>query len=116
MCVQAHGKRLEANQRSEIIRWQPPKYVRLLKNVKNTFKQFQLSRIATRFVQEREKKGSTLGITQQGGENCRSPHAPSYEQLGCGAKIIEANMEFERKKAWDLHKNINKVLGTCVQT
>ena len=37
-------------------------------------------------------------------ENIRSPKALSHEQLGSCAGVIEADMEFARKKAWDLHK------------
>ena len=39
----------------------------------------------------------------------------SYEQLRSCADFIEANMEFARKRAWDLHKNFCKAKETCVQ-
>ena len=38
-----------------------------------------------------------------------------YEQLGRCAEFLEANMEFARKKAWDLHKHMSKVKGIHVQ-
>ena len=72
-------------------------------DVKNIVKKFRLSRGAERFVKEREKKGHTLGMRQQG---CRSPNALSYEQLGSRADFIEANTEFARKQASDLLKNM----------
>ena len=67
------------------------------------------------FVKELEKKGHTLGIRQQGGQSGRSPTALSYEQIGSCVFFIENNMEFARKKAWDLHNNFHKVKGTNVQ-
>ena len=83
---------------------------------KAVVKQFRPSRVAKRFVQERDKKGHTLGITQQGGEVCRHSNALSYDQLESCADVLEAKMEFVRKNAQDLHKNIYKVQGTDVQT
>ena len=71
--------------------------------------QFRLSRVAARFVKELQKKGQTLGNVQQSGEHVRSPNAPSYEQFGSCANLTEANMEFARKKAKELHKHIYKV-------
>ena len=65
------------------------------------------------FVKEREKRSPTLGIVQRGGHRSRSPHALSYEQLGCCADFIEANMESAHKKGRDLHKYVYQVKGTC---
>ena len=78
-------------------------------------KRFRLSRVAQRFVQEHEKQSYTLGIKNQRGQNGRSLNALSHEQLGSCAEFIEANMEFARKKAWDLHKNMKNVKRTHVQ-
>ena len=52
-------------------------------------------------------------MTQQGVKNSRSPNALSYRQLGRCADLIEANMDFVRKK-WGLHKNIYKGTGRDV--
>ena len=41
-------------------------------------------------MEEREKKGPTLGTIQQGGQGGRSPNVLSYEQLGSCAYFIEA--------------------------
>ena len=62
------------------------------------------SRRSTLCEKEREE-GPTLGIFQLSGHNSRSRNAVSYEQLGSRADLIEANMVFAGKKAWDLHKN-----------
>ena len=43
---------------------------------------------------------------KQIGDTGRSPNALSYESLGSCAELIEANMEFARPKAWDLHQHI----------
>ena len=66
-------------------------------------------------MKEREKKSPTLGIFSQGGQCGRSLSVVSYEQLGSGADVIEANMECARMNVWDLHKNVNKVKASYVQ-
>ena len=48
-------------------------------------------------------------------KNGRSPNALSHEQLACCADLVEANMEFARKKAWELHKNVFQVKETYIQ-
>ena len=75
-------------------------------------KKFRQARVADRFVKERDKKAHTLGMLRPGGENNRCPDALSFEQLGSCASLI---MEFARKKAWDLPKNIYEVKGTYIQ-
>ena len=59
-----------------------------------------------RCVEEGEKTGPALGMIQQVGHSSRSLNARSYEQLGCCADVIEANIELARERAWNLHKNI----------
>ena len=82
------------------------------KNIANNMvKKFRLSLVAEQLVRAREKKGPTLGIKQQGGQSGRSPDALLCEQLASCAGFIRTNMEFPRKKAWDLHKNMYKVKG-----
>ena len=49
-------------------------------------KKFRLSRVAERFVEEREKQGHTLRMFQQYGHSSRRPNALSYEQLG---KVVQ---------------------------
>ena len=51
------------------------------------------------------RKGPTLGIIQQSGQNGPKPNALSYEQLGSCADSIEATIEGARKKH-----------GTCTST
>ena len=48
-------------------------------------------------------------------KNGRSPNALSHEQLANCADLVEANMEFARKQAWELHKNIYKIKETYIQ-
>ena len=72
-------------------------------------KKFRLSRVAQRFVQEHEEQSHTLGKKKQRGQNGRSLNALSHEQLGSCAELTEANMEFARKKACDVHKNMKNV-------
>ena len=43
----------------------------------NIVNKFRLSRVGEEFLKEREKKGHTLGIKQQGGQSGRSPDALS---------------------------------------
>ena len=43
---------------------------------KNIVSNFQLSRVAERFVKERQEKVPTLGIKQRGGQHSRSPNVP----------------------------------------
>ena len=74
-------------------------------------KKFRLFRVAKHFVHEREKKSTTLGILQEGGETCRHPHVLLFEQLGSCANVVEANMVCVRKKSWDMHKNMKNVEG-----
>ena len=89
-----------------------PSYSRLGKNFVN---KVPLSGVATRFVEECEKKSQTSGILQQNGQNDRCPDALSYAQLGSCSDFIEANMDSARKKEWELRKNRNWIKRTCVQ-
>ena len=61
------------------------------------------------FCERAREERSLLGIVQRGGQNSRSPNALSHTQLGSCADFIEANMEFVRKIAWDLLKNVHEV-------
>ena len=79
---------------------------------KNIAKKFRLALVEERFVEEPEKKGPTFGITQQGGQSSRSPNALPFEQLAHCADFVEANMEFARQNAWDLHKKTYQVEWT----
>ena len=56
-----------------------------------------------------------MGTIQQSGQNGRSPNALSYEQLGSCADVIEDNMEFVHKKAWNPHKHVFYVKEIRVQ-
>ena len=55
-----------------------------------------------------KSKATRWGLKKQRAQNGRSLNALSHEQLGSCAEFIEANMEFARKKAWDVHKNMKK--------
>ena len=68
--------------------WQPFFRNHVLQKIRNGItKKFRLSRVAERFVKEREKKGHTLRIMKQGGQSGRSPNVLSYEQLNKNMSI-----------------------------
>ena len=100
------------SKRREIFCMVYPFYSRLERTLRKSSDYLALRNV---FHQDREKKGPTLGICQPCGQSGRSPKALSYEQLGSCAEVFEANMEFARKKAWDLHKRKNNVKRTYVQ-
>ena len=77
-------------------------------------RKFRLARVAERFVKECEKKGPTLGMIQQWRKS-RRPSDLLCVQLGSCAEVLEANIAFAGKEAWDLPKNVCKVKGTYVQ-
>ena len=72
---------------------------------KNIVKKLWLARRRTICERAREERSNLGNYTTRGGQCGRSPKALSYEHLGSRADLIEANMEFAHKKAWDLHKN-----------
>ena len=63
------------------------------------------------FVREREKKCSTSGIMQQGGQTSRSPNSLSCEQLGICAQFVESNMDFVRKNMGPAQEHVQKSKG-----
>ena len=74
-------------------------------------KKFRLSRVSKRFVQEREKKGHTLGNLYIRVEKWSKPE---NSVVMSNSKIVQGllNMEFARKKACDLHKNIQFIVDS----
>ena len=81
------------------------------KKMENTVKKFRLSRVAKRFVKEREKKGETLRILLKLDKAvavrmlCHTSNSEVVQNL-------RGQTGFACKKAWDLHKNKYKVKQT----
>ena len=67
-------------------------------------------------MKEGEKNRHTLGIIQQGGQRLSKsdPKALSYGQLGSCADVVEADVDFARERAWNVHKYINEDLCTGI--
>ena len=73
-----------------------------------------ISRCA-KFCSRAREERPHVGIYTTKWTRSRRLFALWYEQLGRCAELLEANMEFARKKAWDLHKHMSKVKGIHVQ-
>ena len=73
------------------------------------------SRVAQRPVLLSARRKATRWVSlHHSGQNCRSPNALSYEQLGSCAEFIEASMEFVRKKHGKHSQKANELLSRHV--
>ena len=82
---------------------------------KNIVTNFRLARVAERFVKERKKKSPTLELYNNVDEAVEVRMLCLTSNSDVVQTLVEAYMDLVCKKAWDLHKNISKVRGTCVQ-
>ena len=137
VCFSSSAERLGVSQRNEIILgWvakTPKQRIKSLRKVyllhgvpavpaksilqnmeNNIVKKFRLARVSERRVQERGKKGPTLGIMQHVGQSGLSPNALSYEQLEIMQIFLKQTWNFARKKWACAKKDVeSKPCGKC---